>query len=337
MAIQDGAALVHAANTPILSCYRTHLLAFHTRKHLLKFNIKRLIGTSTVVAAIVAAGALYMAPDARGSDHQDSNAMINRPSADITDVFMFPSKNAATPNNVVIAMDTHPLIPHGMGSSTFFDPGVMYQFKVVHSNAAYTPGAANGSPEDTVIQFAVTGSDSNQTLTMYGPAKPNETGQNSTYVTSAVASTPIKYNTPTTLNIKGPDGNTYPVQVYAGPRTDPFYFDLAQFFKVVPDRYAAYHATGASVPAASATSFRGFTAAFNAANNSACDTTPAHDFLTSGGSDLVAAPAGSFNVLSIVVEMPKQLLQEIPSSTGVSTATQPFVHLWASTSTTTGS
>ena len=282
---------------------------------------------------MVAAVALYSTPDARGSDHQDSNAMISRPSADITDVYMFPSQNAQTPNNVVLAMDSHPLIPHGMGTSTFFDPAVMYQFKIVHSSAAYTPGQANSSPEDTVIQFSVTGSDGNQTLTMYGPAKPPETGKQSLFATSAASSTPIKYNTATTLNVKGTDGNTYPIQVYAGPRSDPFYFDLAQFFKVVPDRYAAYHAAGATVPAASASSFRGFTSAFNTTNNVTCDVTPAHEFLTSGGADVVAAPSGSFNVLSIVVEMPKQLLQQIPGSL----TSQPFVHLWATTSTTTGS
>jgi hypothetical protein len=303
----------------------------------LGYPLKRFIGTSTAVVALGVAALLYSVHDARGSDHQDSNAMVARPSADITDVYMFPSKNAATPNNVVLAMDTHPLIPHGMGTSTFFDPAVMYQFKLVHTAAIYTPGAANNAAEDTVIQFSVTGSDGNQTLTMYGPAKPNETGLHSTYVTTAVASTPIKYNTPTTFTIKGPDGNTYPIQVYAGPRSDPFFFDLAQFFKIVPDRYYAYHQSGQSVPALSATSFRGFTAAYNTANNTSCSIAPAHEFLTSGGADAVSTPAGSFNVLSIVVELPKQLLEEVPgSTTATSTTSQPFVHLWASTSTTSG-
>jgi hypothetical protein len=299
--------------------------------------MKRFVGTSAAVAAIVTAGALYMAPAARGSDHQDSNAMIARPSADLTDVYMFPSRNAQTPNNVVLAMDTHPLIPHGMGTATFFDPAVMYQFKIVHSAAKYTPGAANNTPEDTVIQFSVSGSDSNQTLKMYGPSKPSETGRNSMFVNSPVSITAIKYNTPTTLNVIGPDGVSYPVKVYAGPRTDPFYFDLAQFFKVVPDRYAAYHASGATVPAASATSFRGFTSAFNTTNGTTCDITPAHEFLTSGGADVVSAPAGSFNVLSIVVELPKQLLEEIPGTAPSAVVSQPFVHLWATTSTTSGS
>lgn len=302
-----------------------------------KLDVKRLFGTSAVVAAMLTAAALYSAHDAGASDHQDSNAMVARPGADITDVYMFPSKNAATPNNVVLAMDTHPLIPHGMGTSTFFDPAVMYQFKIVHSTAAYTPGQANSNPEDTVIQFSVSGSDSNQTLTMYGPAKPSETGRNSMFVAAPVSSTPIRYNTATTLNVVGPDGTTYPIQVFAGPRSDPFFFDLAQFFKIVPDRYYAYHQTGSSVPAQSATSFRGFTPAFNTTNGTACNTTAAHEFLTSGGADAVATPAGSFNVLSIVVEMPKALLEEIPGSSTTSVASQPFVHVWATTSTTSGS
>jgi len=172
---------------------------------------------------------------------------------------------------------------------------------------------------------------------MYGPTKPAETGRNSRYVTTAAASTPIKYNTATTLNVTGPDGKAYQIKVYAGPRSDPFFFDLAQFFKIVPDRYYAYHQSGSSVPAASASSFRGFTSAFNTANSTACDVTPSHEFLTSGGADVVSSPAGSFNVLSIVVEMPKQLLEEIPTTSGSTVASEPFVHLWATTSTTSGS
>jgi hypothetical protein len=98
------------------------------------------------------------------------------------------------------------------------------------------------------------------------------------------------------------------MHVFIGPRADPFFFDLAQFFKIIPDRDANYHTAGATVPAASATSFEGFTngtatSGTITANN--CTTTPASDFLS----------AGHYNVISIVVEMPKTMLINANGST----------------------
>lgn len=273
--------------------------------------------------------ALYNTSAVRSSDHQDSNTVLNRSGADITDVFLFPSPQNA--NNVVMAMDVHPLIPAGQAQSTLFDPAVMYQFKLVHTAVPYTPGAANANAEDTVIQFGVSGT-INQSLSMYGPAAPVQTGTTSSYV-SPSASTSIPYGKVTTVQVTGNDGNSYPVKVYAGPGADPFFFDLAQFFKIIPDRL--YANQSGTVPKATASSFRGFTAAFNTANGTTCDTTPAREFLSSGGADLVAGANGmGFNVLTIVVEMPKVLLAQIP---GTANQSQQIVHLWATTSTTSGS
>ena len=129
-------------------------------------NLRRILGSLAVVA-VAAAGVLYAVHPAKSSDHQDTYNLANRSntSADITDVFVFPSPTNAA--NVVLAMDVSPLIPAGMGAAKFFDPTLMWQFKISH-------GAT--SPEDQVIQFGVTGTGASQTITMYGPAKPNEVG-----------------------------------------------------------------------------------------------------------------------------------------------------------------
>lgn len=244
--------------------------------------------------------------------------MIARPGADITDVYAFPSP--ANANNVVLVMDVHPLIAPGQGTSTFFYPAVLYQFKMVHGPFGTT------APEDTVIQFTVNGTDANQTLTMYGPTAPAQTGTQNTLAGSAVGT--VKYNAASTI------GNG--IQVFAGPRADPFFFDLFAFFNTLQDRNAQFHppisnpspvpspgaftyagANGSGVQAGALKpfSFRGFAAG----NPNGCDTSPAVDALS----------ANKFNVLSIVVEMPKTLLQ---------TSGQPStVHLWATTSTQSGS
>lgn len=256
----------------------------------------RAFATVATTALIVATISLYGIHAARGSDHQDAPTVINRPGADITDVFVFPAPD--NPSNVVLTMDVFPLIPAGMSSSPqfAFDPAVLYQFKIA------TGIAAKDFTEKLVLQFLASGTGPTQTLTMYGPAAPNETGTSNTLVKSTGS---FPFNKATTLN-----GN---IQVFAGPRRDPFFFDLAQFFKILPDRNYTSHQNGATPPPATATSFNGFPA-----NPSGCLTTPSSNLLS------------TFNVLQIAVELPKTALEPAGSASGV-------IGVWATTATTTGS
>ncbi len=152
----------------------------------------------------------------------------------------------------------------------------------------------------------MTGTGQSQTLTMYGPIAPGQVSTADTVVTASKAGT-VTFGQTATL-----DGGK--IQVFAGPRRDPFFFDLAQFFKILPDRDAAYHAAGQSVPSPTATSFNGFAAG----NANGCSTAPASDFLA------------NYNVLQIAVELPKTMLE--PSGTALGK-----IGLWTTTSTTTGS
>lgn len=298
-------------------------------------HIKRIIGTVTAAIAITSAAVLYTTHSVKSSDHQDTynlaNAVGHNTSADITDVFVFPSTN---PNNVVFAMDVSPLIPAGMGTSKFFDPTLMWQFKIAH-------GATNYQ-EDQVLQIGVTGVDANQTFTLYGPAAPNEVGTTNTFVKPTGS---FGYNNATTIN-----AGTNPIQVFAGPRADPFRFDLFAFFSFFGDRAFDTHtsqqdpgpaANGAvyNEPAqpgsvgnqfatsqtkaqpAGNPSFAGFGAGSTAGTTSAlgnyaCNTGPAQNALTDLG--------GGFNVLSYVIEVPKSLLYGAgtPFSSSV-------IHVWA--------
>lgn len=251
------------------------------------------------VVSLATALFLYTAHPVRGSDHQDSPTMIARPGADITDVFVFPppTGGAEQDNNVVLVMNVNPLIPMGQSGSFAFDPAVMYQFKIA---------LGTNTAEDLVIQFKASGSGTGQTLTMYGPAKPNQVGTTSTFVAPTGT---FGFNTPATVSLNGKN-----IQVFAGPREDPFFFDLARFFMIIPDRN---YANQPNPPPPSASSFRGFP---NSGSTTTCDHTAAVDFLSSNG----------FNVLSFVVELPRTLLAPAAGSPGV-------IKVWATTSTTSGS
>src|SRR6516225_6442875 len=69
------------------------------------------IGGGIGIAALVGVILLYAAHPVRGSDHQDSPTTVNRPGADITDVFAYQAPD--NPNNIVLQMDVWPLITHG--------------------------------------------------------------------------------------------------------------------------------------------------------------------------------------------------------------------------------
>jgi hypothetical protein len=210
------------------------------------------------VALVAGAGVLYVLPRAFASDHQDSPLTVARPGADITDVYVFPAND---PSKVVLAMDVWPLIPPGLGTQTSFDPGVLYQIKVALQSDVH---------EDLVLQFKADAAGANQRVTLYGPARPTAVGVRGGIVTGARTGD-IPYNQVTNL------GNG--IMAFAGPREDPFYFDLTQFYRIQPDRNFANQP---NPPPNTARCFR------------------------KDGKDFLAG----YNVLSLVVELPRAMLAD---------------------------
>lgn len=293
---------------------------------------RRILGTAAAIIAFAVAVFLYTVHPVKSSDHQDTYNLATRSntSADITDVFVFPSPS--NPNNVVFAVNVSPLIPAGMGTTKFFDPSLMWQIKIAH-------GAA-GNVEDQVLQFGVSGTTASQTITLYGPAKPNEVGTTNTFVSATGSTT---YNTPATF--------TNGISIFAGPRADPFYFDLFQFFSFLGDRNFQTHSSqsdpgagnafpninGDNVGTAAAVApayeknaspamptFNGFAAGTTSGANGtgyACSTNPPVNALNDVG--------GGFNVLSFVVEVPKSML-----TTNYNSST---LRVWATVNSSTGS
>ena len=209
----------------------------------------------------VAAGALAIAVAAiagqrlLASDHQDTPEVELNPRMDINDVYAFPGSAA---DRIALAMTTSSPI---QGTNASFDNNLLYQFRIDNSGDAV---------EDRVIQVTFSGTGANQSVTVRGPLAPGSTGLRSTLVNDPQAITgPVNQ----TL------GSATGVQVFTGLRDDPFFIDLEQFFKIVPDRRPS---TGPlSTPSTqTATSFR----------------TPGIDFLR------------SYNALAIVVEVPRAML-----------------------------
>ena len=195
-----------------------------------------------------AALALLLAPVAlsqnavRASDHADTAENASRPGADLTDVYIFPSTTSR--KNVVLVMNSHPLIPSGQGAATSFDPNVLYQFKI----------DTNGdNVEDLVIQATFEGTGPKQKAFIVGPTAPPATGTttsllprpkqggniNQTFIAKLGTSNPgsIGGIVPPILQ---PQSQT--MRVFAGAREDPFFFDLERFTvggatqEIFPDR-----------------------------------------------------------------------------------------------------
>jgi len=198
---------------------------------------------------------------------------VSRAGIDITDVFVYPSPHDA--GSVVLAMDVSPFIPTGMGTSRQFDPGAMYQFHI---------GTGDHFTTDLAIQFKATGVGTSQQIAMYGPAKPAMDSLQSTFGTQTGS---VAYGQTTTL----PSG----IKVFAGPREDPFYFDLAHFTKIIPDRD---YKNQPNPPAPSLTCFH---------KEDANDT------------------LAGFNVLQLAVEVPRKMLAGPDGTVG-------RINVWTTTS-----
>jgi hypothetical protein len=177
--------------------------------------------------ALAAAGA-GLARWARAADHRDSSVLTANPARDIADIFSF--RSPADPGTLVLVMTVSGFIPPAEASTTFFDPGVLYQWKVDNNGDAV---------EDLVVQAFATGTGADQVLHFRGPVAPEVTGTTSRVpdedeLVQVALSTD---DTPVTASAGG-------VTVFAGVRDDPFFFDLAQFNQIIAGGATAFNNPG---------------------------------------------------------------------------------------------
>jgi hypothetical protein len=216
-----------------------------------------------IVAAIAAAGLAVAAMfgTSIASDHQDTPEVELSPRSDINDVYAFPGASA---DRIVLVLNTSsPITPAQVGSASF-DPNLLYQLKIDNTGDGI---------EDKVIQITARGTGVNQKIDIRGPVAPAQAGTSNTIVQNAPLLTG-DFNT----NF----GSATGIQAFAGPRDDPFFLDLEQFFRIVPDRKPVSGPLSQLPTTPSASAFR--------AKGQAVD------YLK------------GFNTLSIVLEMPATML-----------------------------
>lgn len=165
------------------------------------------------LGSLAGALVLLVSGQVRGADHLDALDLLDKPAADINDVYAFTNGE-----NLVLAMTVNRfanITTLGMvGGNTEFDPEVLYSFHIDNTDPL------DGVAEHTIdIQF-------NQKGGSFAAAS---------YI--RIAGLPsLNSGNPTPLLLVGDSATVSDVQVFAGLRDDPFFFDLAWFFDV-PDTH----------------------------------------------------------------------------------------------------
>lgn len=190
------------------------------------------------VASVIAASALAIGTVV-ASDHQDTPEVELSPRSDINDVFAFPSGGTSADNLTLVMTTSSPIAP--TVTSARFDPELLYQFKIDNSGDGV---------EDRVIQITfgrdtTIGGTTGQAFFVRGPAAPVGSmapdGSPATPPLTGTAMVQLR-NVPVVTGVVGSatgftgSGALAGMRVFAGLRDDPFFLDLEQFLRILPDR-----------------------------------------------------------------------------------------------------
>jgi Domain of unknown function (DUF4331) len=175
---------------------------------------------AAAIAALTLGGGILWA-----SDHADAPNVTGK-STDITDLYVFQSPTNA--NNLVFVGNVQGLMSPAMTATSAFDPNTMIEFKIDNTG---------DNVEDLVIQCVY----NSGKMYIYGPVKPIQTGLASTVAGTASVVVPVTpYGAATPLIATSANGIT----AFAGPRDDPFFFDLNQFHKITGGTATSFNNPG---------------------------------------------------------------------------------------------
>jgi hypothetical protein len=181
---------------------------------------KKLLLAVIAAATFITGGIIYAA------DHVDTPAVTNQPT-DITDVYVF---RAQDPNNLVFVANTQGLLSPGATGSAKFDENTLIELNI-DNNA--------DNMEDLVIQCKYDAA--SNSMRIYGPIAPSEKGARSKLegnVTVAVGVTAYGAASPTIAT------SANGIKAFAGPRDDPFFFDLEQYKKIIAGTATSFRTPG---------------------------------------------------------------------------------------------
>ncbi len=159
-------------------------------------------------AILIVGGIVYAA------DHMDAPAVKGQ-TTDITDLYVFQGKNT---NNLVFVANSQGLLAPSATGAASFDPATLIQFKIDNNG---------DNVEDLVIQAIY----KDGRVNFFGLSRPSLTGLRTKIeegnFLGSVAVTPYGAHYPIV------ETGSYGIKFFAGPRDDPFFFDLDQFHKII--------------------------------------------------------------------------------------------------------
>ena len=176
--------------------------------------MKKKILIGSLIAVALTSGIIFAA------DHIDAPAVTGANStstgADITDIYAFQSP--ADNSKMVFVMNVQGLMSPAATSAASFPNNVMYEFNIDNTG---------DNVEDLVIQALV----QNGKIRVYGPVAPSAAGTMSTVRTNGT----MTEATVTAYNASSPSVgmSSNGIKVFAGPRDDPFFFDLVRFKEII--------------------------------------------------------------------------------------------------------
>ncbi len=180
---------------------------------------KKIILTAIVAAALITGGIMYAA------DHIDTPAVTSQPT-DITDLYVF---RASDPANLVFVANSQGLTSPANSTNLKFDANTILEFNI---------DKTGDNIEDLVIQCKYDAA-SNK-MQIYGPIAPSATGTKSKLEGNATAEVAITAYGSTAVSGTGTSG----IKVFAGPRDDPFFFDLNRYKAVLAGTAPGFSSTG---------------------------------------------------------------------------------------------
>jgi Domain of unknown function (DUF4331) len=168
-------------------------------------------------AVIVLAGLGIMA-----ADHIDTPT-VKGTSADITDFYAFQGEDA---NNMAFVVNTQGLMSPTMTAAGKFDENTLIEINIDNTG---------DNVEDLVIQAIPR----NGKMYFFGPVAPSAAGGN-----SSITGTPKAMVDISTYGAAPITATQNGYKVFAGPRDDPFFFDLGKYKEIIEGKATAFSAKG---------------------------------------------------------------------------------------------
>ena len=177
-----------------------------------------LLGVASLAGVIIAA------------DHIDAPA-VQGGTSDITDFYAFQGEDT---NNIVFAANVQGLLSPTSTSGASFDENTLIEINI---------DTTGDNVEDLVIQAIPR----DGKMYFFGPMAPSTTGLNSTILTNAtqgsVDITPYGMSA-ITASVNG-------MQLFAGPRDDPFFMDFARYGEILAGNAPGFNDPGSDTFAGS--------------------------------------------------------------------------------------